>query len=266
MSPVFVGANGIPGKYCRGTHRRQVSFLFYCFHSQSDKGATRWGETGCISCRIAPRNGTDVLCLPCYGKALRKAPVLIEVPDDHDNYRNGTLVIPHSLTIEIDQIVVAMQFQQSWRHETECPEVRAVYKVINTAASLKKYEKYLCGRLSIISDISSITESFGSSDGVEARGNFAAAGGSPGNENRRWHGTRRKCKLGDKGFTAFCTDANCALCCIIKTSFDLKFFRGATGWGRFGAGIYTSSTSSKFVPVPSNRSFLSINLTLRFCL
>jgi len=198
VSPVFVGANGIPGKYCRGTHRR-------------------WGETGCISCRIAPRNGTDVLCLPCYGKALRKAPVLIEVPDDHDNYRN-----------------VAMQFQQSWRHETACPEVRAVYKVINTAASLKKYEKYL--------------------DGVEAKGNFAAAGGSPGNENRRWHGTRRKCKIGDKGFTAFCTDANCALCCIIKTSFDLKFFRGATGWGRFGAGIYTSSTSSKSNDYSRNES------------
>jgi len=25
----------------------------------------------------------------------------------------------------------------------------------------------------------------------------------------------------------------------------MKFFKGATGWGRFGAGIYTSSTSSK---------------------
>ena len=48
-------------------------------------------------------------------------------------------------------------------------------------------------------------------------------------------------------------DSTCSLCSIIKTSFDLKFFKGATGWGRFGHGIYTSSTSSKFVSVPWNR-------------
>lgn len=35
------------------------------------------------------------------------------------------------------------------------------------------------------------------------------------------------------------------MCCIIKTSFDLKFFKAATGWGRFGHGIYATSTSSK---------------------
>jgi len=80
---------------------------------------------------------------------------------------------------------------------------------------------------------------------VEATGNFAATRKSRGNENRRWHGTKRRCNIGDKGFTSFCTDSRCSLCCIIKTSFNLSFFKGATGWGRFGAGIYTSSTSSK---------------------
>jgi len=91
------------------------------------------------------------------------------------------------------------------------------------------------------------------SDAVEARGHFTGMNRPPGNENRRWHGTRRKCTLGDKGCTTFCSDAQCSLCCIVKTSFDLAHFGKKTSWGRFGPGIYTSSTSSKFVsrfPVP----------------
>jgi len=80
---------------------------------------------------------------------------------------------------------------------------------------------------------------------VEARGQFVAAGRSAGNENRRWHGTRRECNLGDQGQTKFCSSPTCSLCCIIRTSYDLKLFGKNTGFGRFGRGIYTSSTSSK---------------------
>ena len=105
-------------------------------------------------------------------------------------------------------------------------------------------------------------ESLGCSDGVEAKHNFASKGLPRGNENRRWHGTRRACKLGDKGVKNFCKDSDCSLCRIIKTSLDLKYFKEATGWGRFGEGIYTSSTSSKFVP--PNESMLNMYLTLRF--
>lgn len=96
------------------------------------------------------------MCQLCYYKALLVAPVLIEVPEDHENYKSGTLIISRSLLIGTDRIVVATQFKQSWRHNTICPEVRAVYKVINTAASLKKYETYLCGRLCLISGVASI--------------------------------------------------------------------------------------------------------------
>ncbi|KAF9783755.1 hypothetical protein BJ322DRAFT_1125258, partial [Thelephora terrestris] len=35
------------------------------------------------------------------------------------------------------------------------------------------------------------------------------------------------------------------MCSIMKTSFDLSFFSWRTNFGRFGAGIYASSTSSK---------------------
>ncbi len=80
---------------------------------------------------------------------------------------------------------------------------------------------------------------------VESRGQFASAGRSEGNENRRWHGTRRICNLGDKGQTQFCSTPTCSLCCIIQSSFDITLWGKKTGWGRFGKGIYTSSTSSK---------------------
>ena len=85
----------------------------------------------------------------------------------------------------------------------------------------------------------------GSSNRVEMGRNFASEGKHRGNECNRWHGTTRKCKIGDKGTTWFCSDTSCSLCCIMKASFDLKFFGKKTNFGRFGVGIYTSATSSK---------------------
>jgi len=130
------------------------------------------------------------------------------------------------------QTTVNKQFRRSWRHNTTCPEVKAVYKIAVTKASMNQYQEYL--------------------DSVEARGNFVAMGKSRGNEHRRWHGTKRKCNIGDPGNKTFCGDAECSLCCIIQWSFDLKFFKAATGWGRFGRGIYTSSISSKSNDYPKN--------------
>lgn len=150
----------------------------------------------------------SVLCRPCHDDALGKAPVIIVVPEDHRSYKS-----------------VVSQFKLTWRHNTTCPEVKAVYKIIVSEASLKQYQQYL--------------------EDVESRNNFTGVGKTRGNENRRWHGTKRKCYLGDPGHTTFCAEVGCSLCCIIKSSFDVKFFRAATGWGRFGHGIYTSSTSSK---------------------
>lgn len=71
------------------------------------------------------------------------------------------------------------------------------------------------------------------SNAIEARGQFVSQGRSAGNENRRWHGTRRECSLGDKGNTAFCGSSTCSLCCIVKTSFDLSLWGKKTGWGRY---------------------------------
>lgn len=187
--PVFIRPDGTPSDYCTVTHEE-------------------WGERGCISCRAAPMSSPSILCRACHNDALGRAPAIIEVPQDHQNYK-----------------CVESQFRKTWRHKTTCPEVKAIYKIITTEANLRQYQQYL--------------------DSVESRGNFVAMGKARGNEHRRWHGTKRRCNLGDPGITTFCAGARCSLCCVIKSSFDLKFFKASTGWGRFGHGIYVSSTSSK---------------------
>ncbi|KAG8827115.1 hypothetical protein FRC19_005543 [Serendipita sp. 401] len=87
---------------------------------------------------------------------------------------------------------------------------------------------------------------------VERQRNCQSLGLKPGNEQLRWHGTRRRCKLGDKGETQTCDDEKCALCSIIRSSFDVNRF--GKSWGRFGRGIYTSATSSKSNDYIRNRS------------
>ena len=67
---------------------------------------------------------------------------------------------------------------------------------------------------------------------VESQGNFEAVGLSKGNERRRWHGTRRACTLGDKGYTQFCSSKECSLCSIIRNSYKISFSKTNTGWGR----------------------------------
>lgn len=143
---------------------------------------------------------------------------------------------------------VESQFRQKWLHGGKCPQVRAIYKIVSAKANVERYERYLSVLL-IIPDAFSLVDVHYFSNRIETKGNFTSKGKSRGNENRRWHGTTRTCNIGDKGVTRFCSSPSCSLCCIMKSSFDLSFFAKKTSFGRFGAGIYTSSTSSKFVPV-----------------
>jgi len=86
-----------------------------------------------------------------------------------------------------------------------------------------------------------------------------------GNTRRRFHGTVRECCLGDTSSeNALCRLSNCNLCRIIQvtlertasfswnlgaiflqSSFQVAKVGQRTNFGRFGAGIYTSATSSK---------------------
>lgn len=69
--------------------------------------------------------------------------------------------------------------------------------------------------------------------------------GGPGNEQRRFHGTGMKCKLGLAGHETLCSDTTCAVCGIIRTSFLLSKAQSNISFARFGAGTYFTSTSSK---------------------
>jgi len=175
----------------------------------------RLAETACLMCRLVAKGTKSHFCTQiCSDRAERKGPMLLEIPAGHDTFKD-----------------VAHQFKVSWRHAATVPHVRRVYKIVSSPSSLAKYNAYRAA--------------------VEARGKFASQSNmTAGNENRRWHGTRRECSLGDPGITTFCHYSTCSLCSIIRTSFDLNLFGNRKsgkkcGWGRFGRGIYTSSTSSK---------------------
>jgi len=174
-------------------------------------------EALCLLCLDAPMILKSHFCSRrCKNHAEERGPMILEVPLGHKNYKS-----------------VADQFKQSWRHtRAVCPPVRLVYKIVSPASTLVKYNAYRAA--------------------VAARGKFASLGRSKGNENRRWHGTRRACYLGDKGRTQLCSSPQCSLCSIIRNSFNISLCKKSTGWARFGQGIYTSSTSSKSDGYSSN--------------
>ena len=87
-STVFIHPDGTPGNCCKMTHKQQVSSTLT--RAQNNTSANRLGERGCISCRVAPRNGGAILCQICYDDAISTGPVLIEVSEYHESYKSGT--------------------------------------------------------------------------------------------------------------------------------------------------------------------------------
>ncbi|KAI0784004.1 hypothetical protein BC629DRAFT_1594122 [Irpex lacteus] len=212
VSPNPHGTCQVPGCSKQAHKNANGSTSKYCGLAHKELA-----EKSCLFCRKTQKQGDRHFCgQACADEAVKKGPMILEVPEDHETFKS-----------------VESQFKTSWRHAGKpCPPVRYIYKIVSDQASVDKYNTYR--------------------DTVEARGHFKANGRSPGNENRRWHGTKRECKLGDKNHTSFCSLTSCSLCCIMKTSFDVSLWGKKTGWGRFGAGIYTSSTSSKSNDYSSN--------------
>ncbi|TFK49472.1 hypothetical protein OE88DRAFT_1663074 [Heliocybe sulcata] len=124
---------------------------------------------------------------------------------------------------------VLSQFQKKWLHSTNYPNVQYIFQVLQPRTAVAAYQDYR--------------------DEVESRGLFVAKGFEPGNQQRRFHGTKRACSLGNDGSTDLCSFKECCLCGIIKTSFKVSLAGQNNPWhrrpGRFGRGIYTSATSSK---------------------
>lgn len=106
-------------------------------------------------------SSTSVLCQSCHNDALSKAPTIIEVPDDHDNYMSGMSTPLYRLnTTGTYQTTVEGQFKRSWRHKTTCPEVMAIHKIIVTETSLRQYQQYQCERRPVVFNLSNLLISF----------------------------------------------------------------------------------------------------------
>ncbi|KAH9177723.1 hypothetical protein EDB89DRAFT_1934123 [Lactarius sanguifluus] len=116
---------------------------------------------------------------------------------------------------------VEKQFTEQWRHPTPVPTVIKIWRIYGERSVLDRFFRYQLA--------------------VERR-----TGTSGANTRRRFHGTIRKCCLGDTSTDgALCKLSDCNICSIIRSSFQLAHVGERTNFGRFGAGIYTSATSSK---------------------
>lgn len=68
--------------------------------------------------------------------------------------------------------------------------------------------------------------------------------GGPGNEQRRFHGTKQLCNFGLSNNSTPCDQKGCEVCSIIKNGWSINQAGTSKGY-RFGQGAYFSSCSSK---------------------
>jgi len=74
--------------YCGESHEQYIPFLDL-LDDNSPKGLCSYARKGCVSCRQADANGTQ-LCTTCDTTFKQKAPVIIPIPKDHDAFWRGT--------------------------------------------------------------------------------------------------------------------------------------------------------------------------------
>ncbi|KAF7969837.1 hypothetical protein HWV62_25900 [Athelia sp. TMB] len=130
---------------------------------------------------------------------------------------------------------VVKLFNKGWKHREKAkPHVYAVYKIISPEGTLKPYLDYLAA----VQDSPSIK-----------------AAGKKEIENLLFHGTKRACLLGENAKNSrLCGSSKCAVCSIIRSSFDIARCGSKHKFMRFGEGIYTTSCSSKADDYSTNSS------------
>lgn len=108
------------------------------------------------------------------------------------------------------------------------PEVHEIFVIHPSTTVEKRYKDYRAQ-----------VESSGHFSGYTYISNNTTKYMTSGNEQRRFHGTQRRCSIGVNGHSQLCDDEKCRVCGIIKNSFHSGIN------GNFGPGIYFSAASSK---------------------
>jgi len=115
-------------------------------------------------------------------------------------------------------------FRKGWKHSRKRkPAVKVIFRVISTEESLRSFRAYR--------------------DTVQASMSPKAFRG---NETFLFHGSTRACLVGEgDDCTRLCSSVECGICSIVQYSLDIARSGSKHKFQRFGAGIYTSSCSSK---------------------
>ena len=74
--------------YCGKSHEQYIPLLDL-LDGSSSKDLCSYARKGCVSCRQADENGTQ-LCTACDTTFKQKTPVIIPIPKDHDAFWRGT--------------------------------------------------------------------------------------------------------------------------------------------------------------------------------
>ncbi|KAJ3763958.1 hypothetical protein EV360DRAFT_77911 [Lentinula raphanica] len=144
---------------------------------------------------------------------------------DNGHRRRSSRILPldssDPMFVQVERL-----FSKGWRHRQKPrPVIQGIFKILSSDESLEAYAIY-----------KSQVQAF----------NLLSRYKKGANEQLCFHGTRRSCALGDDSDQLFlCNSAECSLCCIIRGSFDIARSGDANSFKRFGAGIYTTSCSSK---------------------
>ncbi|CAG8443227.1 10306_t:CDS:2 [Ambispora gerdemannii] len=178
----------------------------------------------CLVCkRENALQSRDICSDACQDYITRTAPCLLNLPTNGQKFKD-----------------ISNQFVKTWKHAHKpVPDVTSVWKIYCGEAMNNRYNAY---RDAVERKQQLAGKPFPRGDGMRRREMTA------GNEQRRFHGTKMNCFIGLLTSASLCYDNTCAICCIIREGYKLKFV--GTGeislaFQRFGRGLYFSGTSSK---------------------
>ncbi|EGC36139.1 hypothetical protein DICPUDRAFT_151442 [Dictyostelium purpureum] len=129
-----------------------------------------------------------------------------------------------------ERIEIETLFNAKWKHSF--PKVNKIFKILEVKPVNDVLFRFIKKR-----------------DNLEMLGNYHSKKNhcgklmSPGNQQRRFHGTKINCSLGIKN-NIVCNSPDCSVCRIITESFKLPSQSNLKHYQRFGAGIYFSGISS----------------------